>query len=233
MSDLHRPPAPPPAARSALEEVSGLAGEREPGLTGVWVRGGKVAALGVRASRWVSYHGLALNVATDLAGFDAVVPCGLEGRRVASVEGLLLEAAAAADPYAPPAALAAALAGDARPDGGGADSSRYGAFTPVAQAGDLVTPELVAALNAGLDAEERAAAAARAALLLEYRHALDEALEAELGFEIARTVVGDAAVAELNALAPAAPAAGSAAAAAGVPAAPPGGDVVPLPCSDS
>jgi 5-methylthioribose kinase len=91
----------------------------------------------------------------------------------------------------------------------------------------------VAAHTAGLDAEARAAAAARAALLLEYRHALAEALEAELGFEIARTVVGDAAVAELNALAPAAPAAGSAAAAAGVPAAPPGGDVVPLPCSDS
>jgi hypothetical protein len=199
----------------------------------------------VRASRWVSYHGLALNVATDLAGFDAVVPCGLEGRRVASVEGLLLEAAAAADPYAPPAALAAALAGDARPDGGDADVPRYDAFTPVAQAGDLVTPELVAALNAGLDAEARAAAAARAALLLEYHHALAEALEAELGFVIARTVAGDAAVAELDAavaelergrerdsLAAAAPT-GAAAAAASAPAAPLGGDIVLLPYTDS
>lgn len=76
--------------------MSGLAGERIPGLTGVWVGGAKVAALGVRASRWVTFHGLALNVATDLAPFASIVPCGLADRPVASVQGVLAAAAAAA-----------------------------------------------------------------------------------------------------------------------------------------
>ena len=62
-----------------------LAGEREEGLTGVWVGGRKVAALGVRAARWATYHGLALNVNADLAYFEHIVPCGIQGREVASV----------------------------------------------------------------------------------------------------------------------------------------------------
>lgn len=62
-----------------------LVGEREPGLTGVWVRGAKAAALGVRAARWATYHGLALNVNADLSYFGKIVPCGIEGREVASV----------------------------------------------------------------------------------------------------------------------------------------------------
>lgn len=55
-----------------------LAAERRAGLTGVWLEGRKLAALGVGARRWISQHGLALNVSCDLAGFGAIAPCGLE-----------------------------------------------------------------------------------------------------------------------------------------------------------
>jgi len=51
----------------------------------VWTSSGKVAAVGVRATRWVSYHGMALNVAPDLAHFDSIVPCGLADAAVSSV----------------------------------------------------------------------------------------------------------------------------------------------------
>ncbi|MEB3202158.1 MAG: lipoyl(octanoyl) transferase LipB [Synechococcus sp.] len=59
-----------------------LHGERIEGLTGVWLEGRKVAAIGVGARRWISQHGLALNVDGNLAGFEAVVPCGLSDRCV-------------------------------------------------------------------------------------------------------------------------------------------------------
>ncbi len=54
-----------------------LPGERIEGLTGVWLEGRKLAAIGVGARRWISQHGLALNVSCDLDGFAAIVPCGL------------------------------------------------------------------------------------------------------------------------------------------------------------
>jgi lipoyl(octanoyl) transferase len=60
----------------------GLRGERIAGLTGVWLEGRKLAAIGVGARRWISQHGLALNVSCDLAGFDPVVPCGIADRPV-------------------------------------------------------------------------------------------------------------------------------------------------------
>jgi lipoyl(octanoyl) transferase len=60
----------------------GLEGERIDGLTGVWLDGVKVAAIGVGAKRWISQHGLALNVCCGLEGFEAIVPCGLADRRV-------------------------------------------------------------------------------------------------------------------------------------------------------
>jgi lipoyl(octanoyl) transferase len=60
----------------------GLAGERRAGLTGVWLEEHKVAAIGVGARRWISQHGLALNVDCDLTGFAAIVPCGLQQRPV-------------------------------------------------------------------------------------------------------------------------------------------------------
>ncbi len=83
-----------------LEDVSGLQGERIPGLTGVWVNGKKVAAIGVRATRWVSYHGLALNVTADLGPFKDIVPCGISDRKVTSVVELLVDQGLLEDPYA-------------------------------------------------------------------------------------------------------------------------------------
>eukprot|EP00892_Ulva_mutabilis_P011072 jgi/Ulvmu1/8337/UM042_0043.1 len=69
----------------ALAEVSGIDAYRESGLTGVWVSTGKIAAIGVRATRWVTYHGAALNVCVDLAPFDDIIPCGIQDRDVSSV----------------------------------------------------------------------------------------------------------------------------------------------------
>ena len=55
----------------------GIAAGRVPKLTGVWVDGRKIAAIGVHISRWVTSHGFALNVNTDLSYFQYIVPCGL------------------------------------------------------------------------------------------------------------------------------------------------------------
>jgi lipoyl(octanoyl) transferase len=55
----------------------GIAGGRAPGMTGVWVDGQKIAAIGVHISRWIASHGFALNVTTDLRYFQYIVPCGL------------------------------------------------------------------------------------------------------------------------------------------------------------
>ena len=55
----------------------GIVGGRIPKLTGVWVNGRKIAAIGVHISRWVTSHGFALNVSTDLSYFQYIVPCGL------------------------------------------------------------------------------------------------------------------------------------------------------------
>jgi len=65
----------------ALAELDLRAGRIE-GLTGVWLEGVKVAAIGVGAKRWISQHGLALNVCCALDGFGAIVPCGLVDRPV-------------------------------------------------------------------------------------------------------------------------------------------------------
>jgi lipoyl(octanoyl) transferase len=67
----------------------GIAAERVPGLTGVWVGREKLAAIGVRIARWITSHGFALNVSTDLDQFDAIVPCGIADRGVTSIERLL------------------------------------------------------------------------------------------------------------------------------------------------
>jgi lipoyl(octanoyl) transferase len=67
----------------------GIAAERVPGLTGVWVGNDKLAAIGVRISRWITSHGFALNVGTNLDRFGLIVPCGITGRGVTSLEVLL------------------------------------------------------------------------------------------------------------------------------------------------
>ncbi|WP_372474024.1 lipoyl(octanoyl) transferase LipB [Capnocytophaga sp. ARDL2] len=68
----------------------GLKGERSEGETGVWLDVGtpfarKICAMGVRASRWVTMHGFALNVNSDLGYFDNIIPCGIRGKAVASL----------------------------------------------------------------------------------------------------------------------------------------------------
>lgn len=63
----------------------GIAGERNPGFTGVWAQGRKLASIGVHARDWVTWHGFALNVSTDLSLFDLIVPCGIAAVEMTSV----------------------------------------------------------------------------------------------------------------------------------------------------
>lgn len=71
----------------------GIEAKRVPGLTGVWVGADgteeKLAAIGIRISRWITSHGFALNVSTNLAHFNLIVPCGIVDRHVTSLEKLL------------------------------------------------------------------------------------------------------------------------------------------------
>jgi lipoate-protein ligase B len=62
-----------------------IPGERNPAFTGVWTRGKKIASIGVHARDWVTWHGFALNVTTDLSFFDLIVPCGIPGVVMTSI----------------------------------------------------------------------------------------------------------------------------------------------------
>jgi lipoyl(octanoyl) transferase len=68
----------------------GISGQRVPGLTGVWIADAaaprKICAMGVKTSRWVTMHGLALNVNVDLDFFDLIVPCGIQDKEVTSMK---------------------------------------------------------------------------------------------------------------------------------------------------
>ena len=81
---------------SNLEEVAirtlgdfGIDGYRREGKSGAWTDAGKIAAIGFRLKRWVSFHGMSFNVCNDLSGFETIVPCGLVGEPVASLERIL------------------------------------------------------------------------------------------------------------------------------------------------
>ena len=62
-----------------------LQGERIPPLTGVWLEGRKVAAIGIKVTRWITMHGFSLNVCPQMKGFERIVPCGISDRGVASL----------------------------------------------------------------------------------------------------------------------------------------------------
>ncbi len=78
----------------------GVSGERRDGRIGIWVtraggREDKIAALGVRVRRWVSFHGIAINVSPDLSHFEGIVPCGIAGHGVTSLADLGIAASMA------------------------------------------------------------------------------------------------------------------------------------------
>lgn len=73
----------------------GLKGDRSPGETGVWLDSGsrgkerKICAMGIKCSRWITMHGFAFNVNTDLSYFEHIIPCGIQGKAVTSLENEL------------------------------------------------------------------------------------------------------------------------------------------------
>ena len=67
----------------------GIAAGRSPGYTGVWAGDAKIAAIGVGLTRWITFHGFALNVSTDLDAFSLITPCGITGKTVTSMQQLL------------------------------------------------------------------------------------------------------------------------------------------------
>ena len=69
--------------------IYGLSGARIAGLTGVWVEGYKIAAIGIKVSRWMTYHGFAINVCPDLSGFAEIIPCGSANKPVCSLQQFL------------------------------------------------------------------------------------------------------------------------------------------------
>ena len=87
-----------------LEEVAlrtladfGVAGFRVDGKNGAWTEQGKLAAIGFRLKKWVSFHGMSFNVSLDLSGFQTIVPCGLVGQPVASMQTILGDACPSMD----------------------------------------------------------------------------------------------------------------------------------------
>jgi len=79
-----------------LEEITigtlkdfNMKGERKKRYTGVWVEGEKIASIGVGVKSWITYHGFALNVNTDLSYFDMIIPCGIKNVKITSMKKLL------------------------------------------------------------------------------------------------------------------------------------------------
>ena len=79
-----------------LEEIAirtaadfGVVAQRRKGMNGAWTDDGKIAAIGFRLKRWITMHGMSLNVSVDLEGFKTIVPCGLQGEPVSSLKKIL------------------------------------------------------------------------------------------------------------------------------------------------
>jgi lipoate-protein ligase B len=83
--DVHRHMRRIEAVLVATLAEYGIAGSQRPGLTGVWVADRKIASIGIAVTRWVAYHGFALNVDPDLSHFDWIVPCGIRDVRMTSM----------------------------------------------------------------------------------------------------------------------------------------------------
>lgn len=81
----------------ALFSAFSIEASRLEGLTGVWFGNQKLAAIGIRVSNWITYHGLALNVSSDLTPFQHIVPCGIRDRKVGSIKQLLGEFQSSSD----------------------------------------------------------------------------------------------------------------------------------------
>ena len=88
-----------------LEEIAirtladfNIQGFRKEGKSGAWTTDGKIAAIGFRLKRWVSFHGMSFNVNLDLSGFQTIVPCGLVGEPVASLQTILKDKTPAMEP---------------------------------------------------------------------------------------------------------------------------------------
>ena len=75
--------------RLGLSAEFGIATEDVPGKAGVWVRGKKIASLGISVRRWVTFHGFALNVTTDPTGFQVIRPCGEDPGLMTSMAAIL------------------------------------------------------------------------------------------------------------------------------------------------
>lgn len=73
---------------SVLAEYD-ISSGREPEFTGVWVKSEKIAAIGVKVSKWMTMHGFALNVKTDLSFFDRIIPCGIFHKGVTTIQNIL------------------------------------------------------------------------------------------------------------------------------------------------
>lgn len=87
--DVHRYVRDLESVMIAAAAAFGVSAGRVPGLTGAWVGRDKLAAIGVRVSRWITSHGFAFNAATDLSHFDLIVPCGIRDKGVTSLNRLL------------------------------------------------------------------------------------------------------------------------------------------------
>ncbi|MGE3164739.1 MAG: lipoyl(octanoyl) transferase LipB [Planctomycetota bacterium] len=107
----------------------GVCAWRDPGKTGVWCDRGKIAAIGLRISRWIAHHGFAINVDPDLANFQCLVPCAIPGAAVATLEQFVSPAPTIAEVAAEVArAVASAFGFDIRDEPRGLPN--FGALAP-------------------------------------------------------------------------------------------------------